>query len=226
MEGMPAQQRGRFTSEARPARRGPARGGAGHRLQAALRPRRRAVEDLRDPQQRSSTTPGGPRPLSRRGGERSRPISPTAATAARISREGSPASSATGCSGRSRRVKLAESSGRPSTSSTARSDKPAYLGPVLVGPACHPCRQPRPRPGRRPGPRLRRCRRDPPASRAPPRLVTGAIEPLGNRQVPASILTPAAAPLTWPRRSMAPPGESGRPRRALGRCSGTRSGSG
>ena len=106
-----------------------------------------------------------------------------------------------------------------------QSDNPPISSPSCR-PACHPCRQPRPRPGRRPGPRLRRCRRDPPASRAPPRFVTGAIEPLGNRQVPALILTPAAAPLTWPRRSMARPGESGRPRRALGRCSGTRSGSG
>ena len=130
-EGQAAQQRGEFASEAWPARRGSARGGAGHRLQPTLRPRRRAVEDLRRSSARSSTTPGGPRPLSRRGGERSRPISPTAATAARISRVRSTASSARGCSGRSRRVELAEF-GAALDQLDGGSDKPAYLRPVLV----------------------------------------------------------------------------------------------
>ena len=48
-EGRP-KQRGGFASETRPPRRGPARGGAGHRLRSALRSCRPSVDDLRGSQ--------------------------------------------------------------------------------------------------------------------------------------------------------------------------------
>ena len=48
-EGMAHNNAANSLQETRPARRSPARGEAGHRLRAALRPRRRAVEDLRHP---------------------------------------------------------------------------------------------------------------------------------------------------------------------------------
>ena len=63
------------------------------------------------------------------GGERSRPISPTAATAVRISREGSPASSATGCSRRSRMVKSSL------WCRSSSSSKPAPTSPPISSPS-------------------------------------------------------------------------------------------